>query len=115
MEFIDLFNSAEPDIQKHVLGILARHDQSLRTQSAHDQLEKHGMMTFPLAEAKVAIRTMRLVKGLEQQELAELLNVSPGSISNYEGGSRKPSVNVIARIAEALGMDVHLVFKERDA
>lgn len=40
--------------------------------------------------------------GLSQKQLAVLVNVEPNTISMYESGGRKPSTDVIVRLARAL-------------
>ena len=35
-----------------------------------------------------------------QQEIADLLNVSPGTISNYETGKHMPSLDAVVRLAD---------------
>ncbi|WP_446471058.1 helix-turn-helix domain-containing protein [Xenorhabdus stockiae] len=46
----------------------------------------------------------RAMLGLSQNALAQQSNVAPAQISRYESGKRKPSPQVIKRIAEALGV-----------
>jgi transcriptional regulator with XRE-family HTH domain len=49
------------------------------------------------------IRAMRLRSGLKSYQLAERLGVSRAAISLWERGERKPDVELLDRIAEALG------------
>lgn len=37
------------------------------------------------------IKILRNIRGLEQQELAQLVGVSPGTIAHIEKGTRNPS------------------------
>lgn len=48
------------------------------------------------------IADARRKKGLSQKQLAALINVEPNTISMYESSSRKPSTDVIARLAGVL-------------
>lgn len=48
----------------------------------------------------------RKVKSLRKKELAQLVDVSPAAISQYESGRAKPSAAVLARIALALGFPI---------
>lgn len=43
---------------------------------------------------------LRKEKGLGQKELASLLNLSVGTISNYENGVHAPDLNTLCRLAE---------------
>lgn len=54
----------------------------------------------------VNIKQLRKAKGLTQQELAQNAGVSYLSIHRYESGERIPSVDIAARIAQALGCTV---------
>lgn len=54
----------------------------------------------------VNIKQLRKAKGLTQQELAQKAGVSYLSIHRYESGERIPSVDIAARIAQALGCTV---------
>lgn len=48
------------------------------------------------------IRTLRKQKGLTQQQLANMINVTKVSISCYESGSRTPNLETFVDLAEAL-------------
>lgn len=47
----------------------------------------------------------RLMKELTQEKLAELCDVASSSISLYENGKRRPSVEVAKKIAKVLDFD----------
>src|SRR3989338_2964902 len=50
-----------------------------------------------------SMKKWREIFGISQTELADYLNVSSSTISDYEGGRRKsPGINVIARLVDAL-------------
>ena len=50
----------------------------------------------------MAIKELRNVAGLSQKDLAKATNVNRVSISRYETGERVPTLNVAAKIAQAL-------------
>ncbi|MBQ9250122.1 MAG: response regulator [Oscillospiraceae bacterium] len=56
-----------------------------------------------------ALRRLRLEKGLSQQRLSELLFVDRSTVVRWETGSRLPDALLIARIAQALGVDVSVL------
>lgn len=52
------------------------------------------------------LKYFRLKKSMTQKELAEHCGLTPMAISNYENGSRKPSMDIIKRMAEVLNVRV---------
>lgn len=63
-----------------------------------------------------AIRTARMRKGLTQEALAELLDITPIHLKNIEGSRRKPSVPLLFAMMELLDFSVdELVFPGRGA
>ena len=50
------------------------------------------------------LREIRMRKGLSQCQLAEMSNVHRVSISLYESGKKKPSVDSLKRLSVALGV-----------
>lgn len=57
-------------------------------------------ITLPFNGAK--LRAMRERRGLEQQQLSELLGIAPENLSRYETGARRPSVAMFARFVAVL-------------
>ncbi|MGN1165115.1 MAG: helix-turn-helix domain-containing protein [Lachnospiraceae bacterium] len=58
------------------------------------------------------IKDLREEKGLSRPELAELLNVTVGSISNYENGISSPKEPILFKIIETLGCDANYLFQD---
>lgn len=52
------------------------------------------------------IRELRKELGLTQKELAEIAKISYRTIQNYENGITPPSLNIIEKIALALGVSI---------
>lgn len=50
------------------------------------------------------LKTLRKGRGLTQEQLAEKLNISRASISNYEVGRRSPHLSELRRLAEFFGV-----------
>lgn len=65
----------------------------------------------PLAQR---LRAVRLARGVTQREVARLAGVTQGSLCGYECGQREPSVGVLSRWAEALGLAVVLAGKDKE-
>lgn len=56
------------------------------------------------------VRKYRILKGLSQERLAELADLHTTYISSVERGRRSISLKNIQSIAQALAIDVHLLF-----
>lgn len=54
-------------------------------------------------EIGIGIKNARLAVGITQAELAHRLGVTPQAISQYERGEKKPKIETIKKIADALG------------
>lgn len=56
------------------------------------------------------LRKLRRTRGLNQQQLAELIGVKQAAISQYERGRKQPSLTTLVELAKALkvGVDVLL-------
>jgi len=62
-----------------------------------------------------AIRAARLKKGHTQEQLAELVEVTPTHEKHIESGHRLPSVEVLFSIAQALDMSLdNVIFPEQE-
>jgi len=63
-----------------------------------------------------ALRDARMKKGYTQEQLSEILDITPGHLKHMEGGRRKPSVPLLFQMMELLDFSVDaLVFPERGA
>lgn len=50
------------------------------------------------------IRKLRIARGLNQEQLADMIGVGRTAISNYEKGFRVPDLETAERLAEAFGI-----------
>ena len=57
------------------------------------------------------ISTLRRAYGLTQAQLAEKVDVVPETISRIENGRRTASLGLLARIADAIELEFHEIFK----
>ena len=55
-------------------------------------------------EIGIGIKNARLTVGITQAELARRLGVTPQAISQYERGEKKPKIETIKKIADAVGV-----------
>jgi transcriptional regulator with XRE-family HTH domain len=69
----------------------------------------------PFAFLGSEIRRLREEQGLRTSQLADLLYVSKGYVSQFETGARKPEEPMVERIDKALGADGHLLVVHRMA
>lgn len=56
-----------------------------------------------------AIRHRRRQLGFTQEELAETIDIGAKSYAHIEQGVRRPSIEILLKIADALKMDVVLI------
>lgn len=69
----------------------------------YDKLQPH----FEIANQIIGARVKR---GITQEELAKRMGTGQAVISRLEGANAKPSISLIQRLADALGMRVELHF-----
>lgn len=50
------------------------------------------------------IKQLRILRGLKQKELADMLGISAQQLNNYEGGSSNPGNKILPALASALGV-----------
>ena len=50
-----------------------------------------------------AVRAQRDLRGLKQEDLAQIVGLSRASVANIEGGRQAVPIHMLAEIAEALG------------
>ena len=62
---------------------------------------------------KDVIKKRRLVLRITQQDLAELSGVSLRTIKDIESGKANPSLHMLSKIADILGMQVGLTIKDK--
>lgn len=57
------------------------------------------------------LRSIRMEKGLLQNEVARLSNISPGFYCHIENGNRKPSLEKAKQISYILGLSLDEFYK----
>lgn len=62
-----------------------------------------------------SITTLREHAGLTQTQLAEMLNVTQSTVSQWEIGDKNPRFEKIPQLAEALGCTINDLFKKEDS
>ncbi|EHQ89527.1 helix-turn-helix transcriptional regulator [Desulfosporosinus youngiae] len=64
-----------------------------------------------LYDIKREIIRLRLEQGLSQKELADKINTKQSAISRLESGEYNPSIELLAKIANALGKELQISFQ----
>jgi len=57
------------------------------------------------------VRQIRISKGINQKQLAEMIFVTPPIISYIENKKRQTTVEMLQRIADALGVNIKEFFE----
>ena len=60
----------------------------------------------------VNVRHQRKLKGMTQEQLAAAAEMERSYVSDLERGTRNPSVAALGRIADALGIEPHILLVE---
>ncbi len=60
------------------------------------------------------IKAYRESKKMTQKDIAEILEVEPGTISKYESGIIEPNIESIKRLAETFGITIDELLKDED-
>lgn len=63
---------------------------------------------------KTNIRRLRTELGWSQEKLAEKAEISPSYVTQIELGNRSPSIDIIEKIAIALGIEYRVLFTPED-
>lgn len=61
-----------------------------------------------------AIVSARTSQNLTQKQLSEKTGIDQSDISKLENGTRNPSVNLLKRLADGLGMDLKIEFVKKN-
>ncbi len=83
--------------------------ERLRQRLAHAE---NGWFFAQIAD-QVAER--RRAVGLSQEELAHLCSTTQSAIARFESGGRPPRIDTLLRLADALGCDLVVELRPRDA
>lgn len=63
----------------------------------------------------LAIKNARIKKGISQEELAEIVDISPTHLKHIESEHRSPSVEVLFKIAEEINLSIDNLLYENDS
>ena len=85
-------------------------DDMLSNQLKDEEFRKQYEAIQPEMDVIRAIVDARTSQNLTQKELAERTGINQADISKLENGTRNPSVNLLKRLAEGMGMALKIEF-----
>lgn len=85
-------------------------DDMLAKQLQNEDFRKEYEVIQPEMDVIRAIVEARTSQNLTQKELAERTGINQADISKLENGTRNPSVNLLKRLADGMGMMLKIEF-----
>ena len=85
-------------------------DDMLSKQLEDEEFKKEYETIQPEMDVIRAIVDARTSQNLTQKELAERTGINQADISKLENGTRNPSVNLLKRLADGMGMALKIEF-----
>lgn len=85
-------------------------DDMLSKQLQDEELKKEYDAIQPEMDVIRAIVDARTSQNMTQKELAERTGINQADISKLENGTRNPSVNLLKRLADGMGMALKIEF-----
>ena len=82
----------------------------LEKQLEDDEFRKEYEAIQPEMDVIRAIVDARVSQNLTQKELAERTGINQADISKIENGTRNPSLNLLKRLADGMGMALKIEF-----
>lgn len=58
------------------------------------------------------IKALREARGLSQRQLGERIGTTQSAVARLEAGGSPPSLSTLERVAEALGVEIDVQFRE---
>ena len=85
-------------------------DEMLAKQMKDEEFKKEYEAIQPEMDVIRAIVDARTSQNLTQKELSERTGINQADISKLENGTRNPSVNLLKRLADGMGMVLKIEF-----
>lgn len=85
-------------------------DKYLNEQLQNDAFRKEWEDSQPEMDVIRAMVDARISQNLSQKELAERTGINQADISKLENGTRNPSLKLLKRLADGMGMTLKLEF-----
>ena len=87
------------------------HDQVKKQLLQNPEAQKEYENLKVLYDIKHEIIRLRLEQGLSQKELADKINTKQSAISRLESGEYNPSIELLTKVANALGKELQITFQ----
>ncbi len=85
-------------------------NEFINQQMENPEFKKEYEALQPEMDVIRAIVDARVSQNLTQKELAERTGINQADISKLENGTRNPSLNLLKRLAEGMGMALKIEF-----
>lgn len=108
-------NVIEKIIWKGLVNSMKTLDQYLNEQLQNESFKEEWEANQPEMDVIRAIVDARISQNLTQKELAERTGINQADISKLENGTRNPSLKLLKRLAEGMGMTLKLEFVPKSA
>lgn len=89
---------------------MSEFQELLNDQLQDDKFRKEWESIQPEMDVIRAIVDARISQNLTQKELAERTGINQADISKLENGTRNPSLKLLKRLADGMGMTLKLEF-----
>lgn len=89
---------------------MSEFQEFLNEQLQDDEFRKEWEDIQPELDVIRAIVEARISQNLTQKELAERTGINQADISKLENGTRNPSLKLLKRLADGMGMTLKLEF-----
>lgn len=89
---------------------MSEFQEFLNEQLQDDQFRKEWEDIQPEMDVIRAMVDARISQNLTQKELAERTGINQADISKLENGTRNPSLKLLKRLADGMGMTLKLEF-----
>ena len=107
---IKLAKERRADYIERMEKVMKTLDNMLSEQLKDEEFRKEYEAIQPEMDVIRAIVDARTSQNLTQKELAERTGINQADISKLENGTRNPSVNLLKRLAEGMGMTLRIEF-----
>ena len=90
--------------------MMSEFQEFLNEQLQDDEFRKEWEDIQPEIDVIRAMVDARISQNLTQKELAERTGINQADISKLENGTRNPSLKLLKRLADGMGMNLKLEF-----
>ena len=85
-------------------------DSYINDQMKNTEFKKEWDDIQPEMDVVKAMLSIRMAQNLTQKELAERTGINQADISKLENGTKNPSLKLLKRLADGMGMELKIQF-----